>query len=291
MTIEGIAKTFTFEELDIDYTFGKNEPLRQFPMDRFDILRSATNNKKTIQETIEALATQYGHFIDRYFYHRSNEKYKYYPTAVKFLLGKANLPLPVLMTTQAILGYDCSTLISPRDFITNFKHYNPTLDEIKHFDLNESHLAFAANEPATLTGTAVITDWDGIDENKIYMRKVAKGPYKGKYTVGGGHADNISEIASLEEVIEEAGIPRSWVSAAKPIGAANQIVLVEKKDGSIGLRRYLNLVWEIPKLYNHQLVSNTHSPWEEVWDDDIPYLQREGMLTPIADYAIKTINI
>lgn len=290
MTVETRQKIHTIEEIGIDYMIGK-EPLRQRPLDRFDILRSTTNNHKSIQMTIKTLASQYGYYVDKHFSHIDNKSYKYYSIAINFLLGKIDLPLPVLITSQAILGYDCSPFIDPQTFTKKVEQYTPSLEELEKFGLNQTHLVVAYNNPATLIGTAALVHWDGIDENQICMRKTPKGPYTGKYTTGGGHADSSDEIASFEEVIEETGIPSGCIRNARPVGTADQVVVVQTPSGKIGLRRYLNLVWQIPLPLNHRLKSDSEAEWEIIDDDQIGYLQRENKLTPIADFVIRTIKI
>lgn len=282
---------------DFDLLLGTESPLRAHRLDRFDLIRTATE-RSSMRGLLYVLARQAGiyHGWDWPRFHQRRVSNRAYVEASSILLGRSDLPYPVGMCTQAVLQFGVSPHIDCTAFRDNIVVHRATKYELARCKepLREGDAVSDSilSQPARLAGCVAMVYWDGLDANTLKMREVDKGPYEGRMTVGGGHADRYAEVTGLEEVVEEAGMSREILYRASPLGVANQVVAVGERTGRADLVHYVNYMWRINLSYGES-ASNVEPGrmWETVDDEDLAWMKEDDKLTPIAECAIEALGI
>lgn len=290
MSHEGPPNIYSLTDVPTEVIVGKYSPLRQTLPDRFDLMRSATKNNISVPRMLNVLSIQLGVYnrdvIDP---NSRRQALHHIAESVNYFLGKAEIPYYVFHTTQAIFKYGMSLNIDPRAFKNNQVSYLPNEDELKSFNIPEDKLQEAIKSPARLVGATCVTYYD-IDENIILMYPHKSGPYKEKWSVGGGHSDNLHEIPAFPEASEEIGIDINSMHHATPVGTTNQIVIREEDDG-YSLEHYFSLIWEcqIPHNFKPKDPENKKE-WRKMSDEEVSYLSEKGLLTPNAQCCLELLK-
>ena len=213
---------------------------------------------------------------------------KHIRQAIQILRGSETPPLIVSQSFLAMVRYGLSVRkVDPGEFVRNYRQSAPTLNELNTWNLTYYDVQKAKEAPPILAGTVVPIHLDGIDENHVWLRPVTDGPYKGRWTVGGGHYDNLNEVAGFEELREETGDSLSHYGCL-PLCLADQVIGVSQGNNVV-LRHYLNFVWwnpYAPRDYKPK-TENLNRPWSSFADDEVRHLQ----LTPLAQISLKQTRI
>ena len=207
--------------------------------------------------------------------------------SLEILTDRRELPLSVAQTMLASITYgDRSHFLDPAIFENEIFSHCPVPSDLRDWGINEASLEEARQQPPVLVGSVLFAYYDGMDANEVCMRQIKKGPYQNKWTIGGGHFENLFEVAAFEEAREEAGWDDFF--RAVPLGTADQIVAVSTNDGGITLRHYLNLMWEVSFKYQRGPRNvDGGELWRHFDDEEVPGLYRRNELAPISICALK----
>jgi len=267
----------------------RGEKLRTHRFDCFDMLRTAIQTGK-VSSLIQLLARQIDIFQGRRYpgvHDKRMTTLEGYRKAYNIMRGKEDLPYAVGLCAEASMKFEVSPGVNSRRFTDVTRCNLPSNMEMREWGLTWEDVVKSKMTPPRLTGSAIMIYWDGVDENYAWMRMVSDGPYQGRWTVGGGFADSLSEVTALEEVLEEAALDSFLVARAQPLGVAHQFVAEQGGSGTYSFARFLNYMWEIPMGYDeHPHDTEVGRRWERVYDESVHYLWKNKLLTPIAEISL-----
>lgn len=282
---------------DFEVLLGGKTPLQAHRIDRFDVIRTATE-RDSMTRLLYVLSRQAGIYYgwDQPGFYQKGVSKRAYLEALSILFGKSELPYPVGICTQAVLKFgispnvDCTAF---RDNVIVRKADNWELDQCYNkWDEADRISDGILRKPALLAGSVLQVYWDGVGENTVQMRRVVEGIYERRWTVGGGHADRYSEATGLEEILEEAGLVAQILHRAEPLGVADQVVAVQIMSGRPHLVHYVNYMWAINLKHDERAIDvEPGRIWQTVDDNDLVWMKEDKMFTPIAECALEAVGL
>lgn len=217
--------------------------------------------------------------------------------ALKLLLGRKPLPPTIFAICEAIMRYGISEYADNKPFENNIS-YLPPEDELRAWGFSIEQARERLSLPGVQAGTLVLIYPDSMDGDRICMREVESGPYRGRLTTGGGRTNpqESAYLTALREAMEEAGI-RSFKKTGipfgglLPLGVADQVVLAGEEGKGIHLERFTNYMWRFYLPPDIEVANiEPGRRWEEVSDEEITGLLEDRALTPIAECAVRALG-
>jgi ADP-ribose pyrophosphatase YjhB (NUDIX family) len=191
------------------------------------------------------------------------------------------LPFLVAQTSVAILKYGIAGDVHPSTFLRERRAYIPNLEDLEVCGFRDAQVKAAGDGLALIAGSVAL-----FHSGRVLLAARQGGAYDGRLTIPGGHCEGPLDVAALREHMEETGMDRSLVTMARPLGIADQVILVRSDKKMPSLARYINLMWQIDTTgqdINDQLDVATHMGWRMYTRDEIS----RDVLTPSAMMALE----
>ncbi|MFH1840697.1 MAG: hypothetical protein ABH807_00860 [Candidatus Shapirobacteria bacterium] len=269
-------------ELNLRAVVGKEDNLRvKAGIRGWDLLSAAQENGIKLSSLIDILAIQMSisQSPEAFKGNRFQDGVYYWPymlPAIRTLVGNEYLPFFVGQTIKAIIDFGVDICVNPRLFQLH-------------------HTTYGNSEPGmtpTLIGSFFYQVFEEGVKKGVFMRYGAMVEGETTWNIAGGHYDNVTEVAGLEEAREEMGLTKSMLRCAFPLCIADQVFSPQKGKTV----RYLSMIWSV----NHDLKSIGSlessgiwpknevgkSEWVVLTTDEIINLAREGKLAPVALCAL-----